>query len=62
MATPSPADRAAARTLAVFGASVRDNVDLDALGDRLTAVVDETMQPTHVRIWAPPEVRRPKEK
>jgi hypothetical protein len=43
----------AARTLAAFGASVRDEVDLDALGNRLTAVVEETMQPTQLSLWVP---------
>ena len=50
----------AARTLAAFGASVRDEVDLDALGKRLTGVVDEAMQPTAVGLWvrAPGEAAR----
>ena len=47
----------AARTLAAFSASVRDNVDLDALGDRLTTVVEETMQPASVSLWAPQRKR-----
>jgi hypothetical protein len=48
----------AARTLAAFAASVRDDVDLDALGQRLAAVVDETMQPAHVGLWMSKAGRR----
>lgn len=50
----------AARTLAGFSATLRDNVDLDQLSDRLVAVVDDTMQPEHSLLWirpvAPPAV------
>jgi hypothetical protein len=41
----------AARTLAAFGASVRDEVEMDALTERLLGVVDETMQPERVSLW-----------
>ncbi|MCC7362301.1 MAG: hypothetical protein IT317_22665, partial [Anaerolineales bacterium] len=44
----------AARTLAAFGASARDEVDLDALGQRLTGVVNEAMQPATVGLWVRP--------
>jgi len=41
----------AARTLAGFGASVRDETDLDRLSERLVGVVDETLQPTQIGLW-----------
>ncbi len=46
----------AARTLAAFSATLRQEVDLDQLREHLITVVQETMQPTHVSLWLrPPE-------
>src|SRR5215210_142224 len=46
----------AARVLASFGATLRDEVDLDTLSSNLVAVVEETMQPSHVSLWLLPAV------
>jgi hypothetical protein len=41
----------AARTVEVFAARLRDQVDLDALHGELLVVVDQTMQPTRASLW-----------
>jgi len=49
----------AQKVLAEFGTTVRDEVNLAALTERLLAVVQETMQPAHVSVWlkSPPDRR-----
>jgi hypothetical protein len=41
----------AAKTLAAFAITARDETDLDRLTARLVEVVQETMQPAHVSLW-----------
>jgi hypothetical protein len=41
----------AAKIVAAFSATLRNEVDLDDLSRQLVAVVQETMQPTHVSLW-----------
>ena len=41
----------AAKTLAVFGSVLRNEVDLNELSEHLLAVVQKTMQPAHVSLW-----------
>ena len=41
----------AAQTLAEFGATARDETDLEKLSGRLVEVVQETMQPEDVSLW-----------
>jgi len=40
-----------ARTLAAFSATLRNEVDLKQVSEQLMAVVQETMQPTHISLW-----------
>jgi serine phosphatase RsbU (regulator of sigma subunit) len=40
-----------AKTLSTFGATLRDEVDLNRLTDRLEEVIRETMQPSSVSTW-----------
>jgi hypothetical protein len=44
----------AARTLATFSATLRNEVDLDQLREELVVVVQETMQPSQVSLWLRP--------
>lgn len=44
----------AARTLAAFATTLRQEVDLHDLGDHLLGAVNETMQPTSISLWLRP--------
>ena len=48
----------AAKVLAAFGATARDETDLERLTAEMLRVVDETMQPEFVGLWLPdPQAR-----
>ena len=49
----------AAKTIAAFSATLRQEVDLDQLREQLTAVVRETMQPASLSLWIRPLKRQP---
>src|SRR5258708_261459 len=48
----------AAKTLAAFSATLRQEVDLDQLREQLLAVVQETNQPAHISLWLRPPAAR----
>jgi MFS family permease len=47
----------AARTIEVFSARLRDEVDLDTVSAELLTVVDQTVQPTRASVWLRPSVK-----
>jgi MFS family permease len=44
----------ATKTIEVFSARLRDQIDLDTLSTELLAVVDQTMEPTRASLWLRP--------
>ena len=48
----------AARTVEVFSARLRDEIDLDTLAAELHTAVDQTLQPTTASLWLRPSVER----
>jgi hypothetical protein len=52
----------AAKTIEMFSARLRDQVDLDTLARELLTVTDKTMEPTTVSLWLrpPDEVSKPR--
>ncbi len=51
----------AARILAAFSATLRNEVDLTQLSEQLLTVVEETMQPTFVSLWLRPPAHEGKQ-
>ena len=53
-------DLADLRVREAFSATLRNEVDLATLSEHLVAVVQETMQPTHVSLWLRKDEQRSK--
>ena len=51
----------ATKTLAAFGEKLRDETDIERLGDELVSLVSETVRPTHASLWLRPPSRAGKE-
>jgi len=47
----------ATKTIEVFSARLRDQIDLDTLAAELTAVVGQSMEPTRVSLWLRPSLQ-----
>jgi hypothetical protein len=45
----------ASKTLEAFSAKLRDETDLDRLGEDLMDVIKETIQPSHISLWLHPD-------
>ena len=51
----------AAKTLAVFSSRLREETDLDSLGEEVLGVLRETMQPEHASLWLRPHGAKAKD-
>lgn len=56
--TPVPESWDARETLEAFTGRLRNETDLDVLGENLVSVVHNTMQPEHASLWLRDQVER----
>lgn len=48
----------AEKTIAAFSTGLRQEVDLEQIGENLLSVIEETMQPNQVSLWLRPYERK----